>query len=100
MQTNYASHQTQRRRELWQLLGDLPQHRTPTARVLGTEKHDGFDLERLELQLNGVEPVPAYLLLPHHRPKRAPAMLYLHAHGGTYDLGKEELLRGRDVMKP
>jgi Abhydrolase family len=100
MQTQYASHQTQRRRELWQLLGDLPQHRTPTARVLGREKHDGFDLERLELQLNGVEPVPAYLLLPHHRPKRAPAMLYLHAHGGTYDLGKEELLRGRDVMKP
>jgi hypothetical protein len=96
--TAFAAEQAKRRRELWGLLGDLPERRPPAAKPLRTEKHDGFTLEHLELDLNGVEPVPAYLLLPDRRPAKAPGLLYIHAHGGTYDLGKEELLRGRNVL--
>src|SRR6185312_3721289 len=50
------------------------------------------------LDLNGVEPVPALLLLPKRRPKRAPGLLFIHWHGGMYDLGKEQLLRGVNVQ--
>jgi hypothetical protein len=88
----------QRRRLLWNLLGDLPEKRTPVAKLLRTERGPGYTLEHLELDLNGVEPVPAYLLLPEKRRPRAPGLLYIHAHGGTYSVGKEELLRGRNVM--
>lgn len=94
----FEKHQAKRRKELWGLLGDLPKPRTPTARLLKTEKHDGFTLEHLRLDLNDIEPVAAYLLLPDKRPKQASGLLYIHAHGGTYDLGKEELLKGRKVL--
>jgi acetyl esterase/lipase len=98
--TAFSAHQARRRQELWDLLGDLPERRTPTAQLLRTEQHDGFSLEHLVLDLNGLEPVPATLLLPDHRPPRAPALLYCHAHGSTYELGKEELVKGRAVLPP
>lgn len=94
----FQARQQRRRRELWDLLGELPAQRQPQARLLRTEKHARYTLEHLELDLNGVEPVPALLLLPHQRQKQAPGLLYIHAHGGTYDLGKEELLKGRNVL--
>src|SRR5438128_1702901 len=88
----FEAFQAKRRQELWGLLGDLPERRPPTAKLLHTEKVPGYSLEHLELDLNGVEPVPALLLLPERRPRPAPGLLYIHAHGGTYELGKEELL--------
>lgn len=94
----FAAEQAKRRKELWSLLGDLPEAKPPTAKLLRTEKHYSFTLEHLELELNGVELVPAYLLLPDQRAAQAPALLYIHAHGGTYGLGKEELLHGRKVL--
>lgn len=96
----FLAYQARRRAELWSLLGDLPAPCPPSARVLEVSRHPGFTLEHLELDLNGLEPVPAYLLVPEVRRPQAPGLLYLHAHGGTYELGKEELLRGRDVMAP
>jgi dienelactone hydrolase len=48
----------------------------------------------LSLSLNGVETVPAYLLLPKDARLPCPGVLYNHSHGGYYDLGKEELLKG------
>jgi hypothetical protein len=94
----FAAHQAKRRKQLWSLLGDLPNERSPKAKVLKTEKRKGYTLEHLELDLNGVEAVPAYLLLPEKRPEPAPGLLYIHAHGGTYELGKEELILGRKVL--
>jgi hypothetical protein len=91
----FAAYQAKRRKELWGLLGDLPwQHKPGPAKLLKTEKHEGFTLERLVLDLNGVEPVPALLLLPDQRQERAAGLLFIHWHGGMYDLGKEQLLVG------
>ena len=91
--------QKRRREELWGLLGDLPPRDRPiAARLLSTEKGDGYTLEYLQLDLNGLEPVPALLLIPDKRREKAPGLVYIHAHGGTYELGKEELLRGRRVL--
>lgn len=87
--------QERRRKELWGTLGDLPwNHQPSAAKLVRTEKHDGYTLERLVLDLNGQEPVPALLLIPDKRQKRAPGMLYIHWHAGMYGLGKEQLLRG------
>jgi len=94
----FAAYQDKRRQELWGLLGDLPEKRPPTAKLLKTEKANGYTLEHLELDLNGLERVPAYVLLPDKRQERAPGLLYIHAHGGTYELGKEELILGRKVL--
>ncbi len=95
----FFARQAHRRQELWSLLGDLPPHDRPIgAKLLSTERGEGYQLEHLELDLNGLEPVPAILLLPDKRQPRAPGLIYIHAHGGTYTLGKEELLKGREVL--
>ena len=99
--TTFASRQEQRRRELWQLLGDVPwNHQPAPPRLVSKEKHDGYTLERLVLDLNGIEPVPAILLIPEKRQPRAPGLLYMHWHAGMYDLGKEQLLKGVSVQPP
>lgn len=95
----FAQHQEKRRKELWGLLGELPwKHQPQPAQLIKTEQHPGYKLEHLVLDLNGQEPVPAYLLLPEKRAAKAPGLLYLHAHGGTYPIGRQELLDGRTVL--
>ena len=50
---SFVSDHEKRRRELWDLLGDLPwQHRPGLARLLSTEEHEGYTVERLVLDLN------------------------------------------------
>lgn len=94
----FDAHQAKRRQELWSLLGDLPQRREPKAKLIKSDKRDGYTLEHLELDLNGIEAVPAYLLLPDRRQAKAPGLLYIHWHGGSYGVGKEELLVGQKVL--
>jgi dienelactone hydrolase len=83
-----------RRKELYNLLGDLPARNRPlSAKSLSTETRKGFLLERLVLDLNGFEPVPAYFIAPRSGVRNAPAILFNHWHGGEYKLGKDEMLR-------
>jgi acetyl esterase/lipase len=81
------------RKKLYRLLGDLPaRDRKISAKTMGREIRDGYVLEKLVLDLNGLEPVPAYFLKPAGLRGKAPAVLYNHYHGGKYKLGKDELL--------
>ena len=85
---------------LWALLGDLPERtRLIAVDVVGTEERDGYLLETLRLDLNGREPVPAYLARPLAMTGRTPCVLYNHAHGGAYELGKEEFVAGRPALQ-
>ena len=96
---SFTSMQEKRRKELWWLLGDLPwKHQPGPARLITREEHDGYTLERLMLDLNGIEEVPALLLIPAKRKEKAPGLLYIHWHAGMYDLGKEQLIRGVDAQ--
>jgi len=96
---SFSAFQARRRKELWSLLGDLPwDHKPGPPSLVKSERHDGYTLERMVLDLNGIEPVPALLLIPDKRQERAPGLLYIHWHGGMYDLGKEQLLRGVDAQ--
>jgi len=98
-ESSFELQQEKRRRELWRLLGDLPwNHRPKTPRLVRKEEHDGYTLERLVLDLNGAEDVPALLLIPEKRQEKAPGLLFIHWHAGMYDLGKEQLIKGVDVQ--
>jgi dienelactone hydrolase len=95
----FSIYQKSRRQALWGLLGDLPwQHEPSLPKVVGTEDHDHYTLQRLVLDLNGIEPVPALLLIPKRLERPAPGLLFIHWHAGMYDLGKEQLLRGTNVQ--
>ena len=84
-----------RRAQLYGLLGDLPPRDRPImAETLSTEQRDGYVLEHLRLDLNGQQPVSALYARPANATGRIPVVLYNHAHGGNYKLGKDELLKG------
>lgn len=89
-----------RRAELFDLLGQLPPWDLKiSVDESSRESHQWYDKEKLVLSFNGVEPVPAYLLLPKNMKEPAPAVLYHHAHGRRYDIGKEELIQGRPALQ-
>ncbi|MFH1571062.1 MAG: alpha/beta hydrolase family protein [Gemmatimonadota bacterium] len=88
------------RQELCRLLGDLPDRQRPLAtRTVATEEREGYVLEKLVLELNGLEGVPAFFTRPAHLSGPAPAVLYNHAHGGAYDIGKDEFVAGRQALQ-
>ena len=94
-------HQDVPRKQLYSLLGDLPdRHRPISAKLISRETGEKFAIEKLELDLNGMEPVPAYVVLPRESPdKRAPAVVFNHSHGGKYKLGKDELIEGNSYLQ-
>jgi len=95
-----SEHERQRG-ELYALLGRLPDRDRPiAARKVAEEQRAGYVLEKLVLDLNGLEPVPAYFVRPVEGDGPWPAVLYNHAHGGQYEIGKEELISGRGGNLP
>ncbi|HXW04990.1 MAG TPA: alpha/beta hydrolase family protein [Vicinamibacterales bacterium] len=96
-----AQRAADRRRELYGLLGDLPNRTRPIdSRLRREERRDGYVLETWELGLNGIEPVPAHLVRPQSLKDRAPGVLFNHSHGGGYKIGKQEFLEGRSYLQP
>ena len=88
------------RADLYRLLGKLPDRNRPiSCEKVGEELREGYKVEKLMLDLNGIEAVPAFFTLPATRRGRVAAILYNHAHGGAYDLGKRELIEGRPHLQ-
>jgi hypothetical protein len=89
----------ERRRALYALLGALPPRERPvSAELVLEERHESYTVERLVLDLNGREPVPALFTRPLDAAGPLPVVLYHHAHGGDYVLGKTELITGRSAL--
>jgi dienelactone hydrolase len=96
MKSDFRNCQTQRRAELYNLLGDLPPRDRPLkAEIVAVEERPAYVLEKLVLNLNGQERVPAYFTRPLDAAGPLPTVLYNHAHGGEYGIGKLELIDGR-----
>ena len=90
-----------RRAALYGLLGDLPPRQRPiSGRKLSEEPRGHYVLERWELDLNGIEPVPALLARPQDHAGRVPAVVFNHSHGGGYTIGKKEFTDGRSYLQP
>ena len=84
--------QTKSRELLYSLLGKLPDRDRPVScDLVSSVEKDGWILDTLRLDLNGYEPVPAYLARP-QAPGRYPTILYNHYHGGEYATGKKEFV--------
>ena len=90
-----------RRAELYSLLGELPDRQRPVGGVkLDEQPRDGYVLESWRLDLNGIEPVPAYVARPRAAGTRRPAILFNHSHGGGYTIGRQEFVDGRSYLQP
>jgi dienelactone hydrolase len=84
------------RRRLLATLGDLPPRgRVPEGRRLDVAAREGALVERWSLDLNGRERVPALVVSP---PSPRAVVLYCHAHGNRFDIGKEEIVAGRPAL--
>jgi dienelactone hydrolase len=89
-----------RRRQLYALLGDLPDRDRPVSpRLIGAGAEPSYRVERLLLDLNGIEPVPAYFISPATGRGPFPTVLYNHAHGGDYGKGKDEVRTGTAYLQ-
>jgi dienelactone hydrolase len=82
------------RNAFWTLLKSEPQ--APPA-VLSREVEDraGYSVERLLFDFGAAGPVRGILTRPTKTMGRAPALLYMHAHGGRFDIGANEILDGQ-----
>ena len=91
----------ERRKQLYALLGDLPDRRRPIGGVKRNEEtRDTFVLETWDLDLNGIERVAAYVARPTTVSGRVPGVVFNHSHGGGYKIGKQEFLEGRTYLHP
>jgi dienelactone hydrolase len=89
-----------RRAELYALMGDLPdRHRPISSTTVGVDESPSYTCEKLMLDLNGIEPVPAYFVRPREGEGPFPTIIYNHAHGGQYEIAKDELTVGRGALQ-
>lgn len=87
------------REQLLGLLGDLPEDGPLDAELLKWEEREGFLLETLLLDLNGIEPVPAYVAKPREGDGPFPLVIFNHSHGGNYANGRKELLHSGTYLQ-
>lgn len=88
------------RDKLWSLLGTLPERGQPIGELLRTERRGNATVEWWRLELNGVEPVPAVVVVPDDRADQCAGLLYIHSHGGDFSTGKSELFTGAPYLQP
>lgn len=85
--------------KLQQLLGDVPSDQPITATLLKQEERDGYRLESLLLDLNGIERVPAYIAKPLQGDGPFPLVVFNHSHGGDYANGRNEFVRSSPYLQ-
>lgn len=92
------------REQLQALIGGWIEPTVPTAEVVATEERPTYLLEKLRIDLGTRSvaftsgSVPALFTRPRRRGP-FPALLYVHAHGRRFDIGKRELVDGRGSLQ-
>ena len=81
------------------LLGSWKEAREPpVATLIDQTEPGGYVVETLRLSVGPEDPIPACLIRPPQIQAPCPAILYCHAHGGRYEIGKGELREGRPAL--
>lgn len=97
---NLASGKEMQRKALYKLLGKLPDRLRPiSVKVVSREEKDELIIEKLLLDINGLELVPAYFSKPKNGSGKFPVVLFNHSHFGQYQVGKDEFVQGREEMQ-
>jgi dienelactone hydrolase len=81
------------RRKLLELLQYTPAECDAKPEVVEVVDEGSYRLERVFFNTTPDLRVPAYVLVPHHLQRPAPAIVALHDHGGFYMWGKEKLIQ-------
>ena len=68
----------------------------PSGTLRDSRKQDDAGIEDWRLDLNESVDVPATVVLPRTTPRAI--VLYCHAHGNNFAIGRSELLRGRPAL--
>lgn len=85
--------------KLQQLLGDLPTWNPISVTVMKQEDREGYHLESLLLDLNGIEQVPAYVATPLQGEGPFPLVIFNHSHGGNYANGRNEFVHSSPYLQ-
>ncbi len=85
--------------KLQQLLGDLPTWNPISVTVMKQEEREGYRLESLLLDLNGIEQVPAYVATPLQGDGPFPLVIFNHSHGGNYTNGRNEFVHSSPYLQ-
>ena len=62
------------------------------------EEREGYGLETLGFETADGEAVRGYFSFPLDATGPMPALLYIHAHGGRYEIGADEMIDGRPAL--
>ena len=82
------------RETFWQLLKAGPKE-APAVLSRTIEDRAGYTAEHLLFDFGEAGPVRGVLTRPTAMSGRAPGLLYMHAHGGRFDIGVNEILDGQ-----
>lgn len=97
---NIIKWQKKKREKLYKLLGELPDRNYPVKVIRKIEEDkEKYIVEKIILDLNGYEVVPAYFVKPKNLKGKVPAVVFNHSHGGKYYLGKDEFIEGNTYME-
>ena len=97
---NQAGNKQHQRKELYGLLGKLPDRNRPiSVKIISTEETEELIIEKLLMNINGLELVPAYFTRPKNVAGKMPVVLFNHSHFGQYEVGKNEFVKGRKEMQ-
>jgi dienelactone hydrolase len=97
---NDSQDKVTQRKQLYDLLGRLPDRDRPiSVKVVSTEERDGVIIQKLLMDINGLELVPAYFSKPKNATGKLPVVLFNHSHFGQYEVGKNEFVNGRKEMQ-
>jgi len=87
------------RERFWELLKATPQP-APLLISQEIESHADYVVETLLFEVESGPSVRGFITRPNDATHRHPALLYMHSHGGKYDIGADELLKGHDYIGP
>jgi pimeloyl-ACP methyl ester carboxylesterase len=90
-------HETKSMQQHLEALLGLSARKRSTARTDAVRNGDGYRICELSL-LSGGRVIPATALIP--EAPNGTGILYCHAHGDRYDIGRRELLEGRPAVEP
>jgi len=78
----------------WNLLKAEPRP-APAVLTRTVEDRPGYTVERLVFDFGAAGPVRGIVTRASTISARRPALLYMHAHGGRFDIGVNEILDGQ-----
>ncbi|MBU2994386.1 acetylxylan esterase [Octadecabacter sp. 1_MG-2023] len=97
---NWQDDQKGLRDRLFQLLGvDAGGASFAGVQSRGVQDCHGWCLEDLLFQGANGEDIPAFFLRPPRGHAKVPALIYAHAHGNNYAVGRDELIAGRPALQ-